>query len=68
MEKIFEVKVAIVTGGSFGIGRAAAIACYKSAKVVVADCFEDKEQNTLKQIESCWGQALILLHVMFRKK
>jgi len=44
MEKQFEGKVAFVTGGSFGIGRSAAIAFAKSgAKVVVADWVEDKE-------------------------
>ena len=39
MKKEFENKIAIVTGGSFGIGRATAIAfAKKGAKVVVVDC------------------------------
>lgn len=43
MQKIFQDKVAIVTGGSFGIGRAAAIAFAKrGAKVMVADVVDDK--------------------------
>ena len=38
MEKIFENKAAIVTGGASGIGKAAALAFAKlGARVVVAD-------------------------------
>lgn len=56
MDKIFENKVAIVTGGSFGIGRAAAIAFAKrGAKVMIADCVEDQE--TLNTIKSNGGEA-----------
>jgi len=59
MEKIFENKVAIVTGGSFGIGRATAIAFAKrGAKVVVADCIEDSE--TLDIIKKAGGEALFI--------
>lgn len=59
MEKFFENKVAIVTGGSFGIGRAAAIAFAKrGAKVVIADCVEDTE--TLKNIRSFGGDAIFI--------
>ncbi len=44
MEPIFQNKVAIVTGGNFGIGRATAIAFSKrGAKVVIADWVEDSE-------------------------
>lgn len=40
----FENKVALVTGGSFGIGRATAVAfAKKGAKVVIADWIEDNE-------------------------
>ena len=61
MEKIFEDKVVIVTGGSFGIGRATAIAfATRGAKVVVADWLEDKEQTTLQQIKAAGGQAIFL--------
>ncbi len=59
MEKIFKEKVAIVTGGSFGIGRAAAIAFAKrGAKVVVADWIEDTE--TLNFINSIGGEAIFV--------
>lgn len=44
MESAFKNKVAIVTGGSFGIGRAAAVAfARKGAKVAVVDWIEDNE-------------------------
>lgn len=57
MEKSFENKVAIVTGGCFGIGRATAIAfARKGAKVVIADWVEDNE--TLEIIKSLKGEAV----------
>lgn len=56
MEKLFDGKVAIVTGGSFGIGRAAVIAfARRGAKVLIADWVEDRE--TLATIESFGGVA-----------
>ncbi|HUZ60137.1 MAG TPA: SDR family oxidoreductase [Hanamia sp.] len=59
MEKFFQDKVAIVTGGSFGIGRAAAIAfAEKGAKVVIADWVEDNE--TLNAIKSAGGDAIFI--------
>ena len=61
MEKIFENKVALVTGGSFGIGQATAIAFAKrGARVVIADFMEDKEKETMKQIEKEGGEALFV--------
>lgn len=61
MDKIFEGKTAIVTGGSFGIGRAAAVAfAARGAKVIIADWLEDPEQHTLKQIRSVGGQAIFV--------
>ena len=57
MDKIFQDKVAIVTGGSFGIGRAAAIAFAKrGAKVMIADWVEDNE--TLNIIKGFGGEAI----------
>jgi NAD(P)-dependent dehydrogenase (short-subunit alcohol dehydrogenase family) len=59
MEKIFDNKVVIVTGGSFGIGRAAAIAFAKrGAKVAIADWIEDNE--TLNTIKSLGGDAIFI--------
>lgn len=59
METQFKNKVAIVTGGSFGIGRAAAIAfAKKGAKVAVVDWVEDNE--TLNLIKSSGGEAIFI--------
>src|SRR3954465_5428936 len=61
MEKIFENKVALVTGGSFGIGQATAVAfAQRGAKVVVADWMEDNEQETAKQIKALGGDLMFV--------
>ncbi|MDB6170979.1 MAG: dehydrogenase, short-chain alcohol dehydrogenase like protein [Chthoniobacteraceae bacterium] len=52
-------KVAFITGGANGIGRATAIAFARlGARVVVADVFEDGNHETVRLIEAEGGQAL----------
>lgn len=59
MENIFNNKVALITGGSFGIGKATAIAfASKGAKVVVADWVEEEE--TINSIKNAGGNAIFL--------
>jgi NAD(P)-dependent dehydrogenase (short-subunit alcohol dehydrogenase family) len=59
MEKTMNNKVALVTGGSFGIGRATAIAFAKrGAEVVIADWVEDNE--TLDLIKKAGGEAFFV--------
>jgi NAD(P)-dependent dehydrogenase (short-subunit alcohol dehydrogenase family) len=59
METEFKNKVAIVTGGSFGIGRATALAfAKKGAKVVVVDWKESTE--TIDLIKKSGGEALFI--------
>jgi NAD(P)-dependent dehydrogenase (short-subunit alcohol dehydrogenase family) len=59
METTFKDKVAIVTGGTSGIGRATALAfAEKGAKVVIADWKENEE--TLNLIEASGGEAIFV--------
>lgn len=59
MEREFENKVAIITGGSFGIGRATAILfAQRGAKVAVVDWVEDQE--TLNTIQQGGGEAIFI--------
>src|SRR5436190_11102504 len=61
MEKVFQNKVAIVTGGSFGIGRATAIVFAQlGAKVAIADWIEDKDQETLRAIKAVGGECMFV--------
>jgi len=59
MEATFKNKVALVTGGSFGIGRSTALAfARKGAKVVIADWEENQE--TMDLIENLGGDAIFV--------
>ena len=59
MEKIFKDKVALVTGGSFGIGRATALAfSSQGATVIVAD-WEDGSE-TLDLIKKNGGTGIFI--------
>lgn len=59
METTFKNQVVVVTGGSFGIGRATAIAfAKKGAKVVIADWIENEE--TMDLIEKYGGEAIFV--------
>jgi NAD(P)-dependent dehydrogenase (short-subunit alcohol dehydrogenase family) len=59
MEATFKNKVAIVTGGSSGIGKATALAfAKKGAKVVIVDWKENDE--TLNLIKASGGEAIFI--------
>src|SRR5688572_10413712 len=61
MEQLFSNKVALVTGGSFGIGWATAIAfAQRGAKVVIADWLEDKEGIALRQIKEAGSEGIFI--------
>jgi 2,5-dichloro-2,5-cyclohexadiene-1,4-diol dehydrogenase 1 len=54
-------KVALVTGGGMGIGRAIATSCAREgAKVVVADFNADSGRQTVELIEATGGEALLV--------
>src|SRR3954462_8574098 len=56
---LFAGKVAFVTGGASGIGRAAALAfARQGASVVVADVSDEGNQETARLIEQEGGRAL----------
>lgn len=58
MEKTFSGKVALVTGASYGIGSATALAlAARGAMVVLADWKEDPERTTEKQIKQAGGEC-----------
>jgi NAD(P)-dependent dehydrogenase (short-subunit alcohol dehydrogenase family) len=61
MRNLFNGEVALVTGGSSGIGRATALAfATEGAKVVVASRRSDESEETVKLIESQGGEAMFV--------
>src|SRR5436309_3075197 len=61
MTGIVEGKIALVTGGGGGIGRAAALAfARKGARVAVADFAAAAARDTVAQINAAGGQAITL--------
>ncbi len=59
--KSFEGKTVIVTGGSSGIGRAAAIAFGgEGARVVIADVQPEEAENTLRSVRKAGGQGIFV--------
>jgi len=61
MEKIFENKVVIVTGGGSGIGQATAILyAQKGAKVIVSDIDKKGGEETVASIRKTGGDASFL--------
>lgn len=57
----FEDKVVLVTGGAYGIGRAAAVEFAKrGAKVVVADIDIVRGAETMRRIEEIGGEAVFV--------
>jgi len=58
MTKMFEAKVAIVTGAANGIGRAAALRfAQEGASVIVSDVDADHGERVVEQIRAADGQA-----------
>ena len=65
----FAEKVAFITGGSSGIGRATALAfAREGAKVVVASWSEEDNQDTVRLVEEAGGKALAVTCDVSRSK
>lgn len=64
-----EGKVAVITGGGSGMGRAAAILFAKEgAKVVVTDLNVEAAQETVKEISENGGEAIAVSHNVVKKE
>lgn len=64
-----EARVALITGGSSGIGRATALAfAREGAKVVVADYVVEGGERTVKMIKDAGGQAVFVKADVSRAK
>jgi NAD(P)-dependent dehydrogenase (short-subunit alcohol dehydrogenase family) len=61
MARDFESKVVVVTGGSYGIGRAAAVLfAQRGARVVIADTDAQRGGETLQRIRGGGGEAIFV--------
>jgi NAD(P)-dependent dehydrogenase (short-subunit alcohol dehydrogenase family) len=61
MSREYQDKVVLVTGGAYGIGRAAALGfAQKGAKVVIADIDVRRGEETLRRIKDAGGEAIFV--------